>query len=65
MNMAEFKAGKAALYAKWGDKVVTGTGAEMAAIAKEAAPLAKFAKLRPEKFMWSLAMDYTVQKAAD
>lgn len=63
-TMAEFAAAKRALVAKWGERLIQGTPAEMAAIAKEAEPLAKFARLRPEKFLWALGQDWVNTRPA-
>lgn len=62
MDMQEFSQRKRAMLEKWGEKLITGTGAELAEITKEAEPLAKFARLRPEKFVWALGQDYLARK---
>lgn len=57
-TMAEFCEVKREFLEKWGDKVIHGTAAEMAQLTKEAEPMAKFARLRPEKMVWALGQDW-------
>ena len=57
-TMEEFRAGKAAILAKYGDAVMMGDAAQTKAILAEIAPLAKFAKLPPERLLRALASQY-------
>lgn len=57
-SMEQFRKEKRAFQQKWGEKMITGTAAEMEEMTKESAELARFAKLRPEKFLWALSQDW-------
>ena len=57
-SMEEFKAAKLKVIAKYGDAIMLGTEAETKAILAEIAPLAKFAKMPPERLLKALASQY-------
>jgi hypothetical protein len=55
MDMREFKAKKAELILKWGDKLLTPTSEELKQQTEDVKALCKFAKVRPEKMLNGMA----------
>jgi hypothetical protein len=58
MDMAEFKRRKAELIAKWGEKLLTPTEAELRQQEEDVADLCRFAKVRPAKLLNGMAQAY-------
>ena len=56
-NIEQFRA------LKWGEKLITQTPAEMTAILKECEPLAKYGRIRVEKVLSVVMVEYLEQQA--
>ena len=57
-TMEEFRAAKEAILNKYGDAIIMGDATQTKAILAELIPLAKFAKLPPDRLLRALASRY-------